>query len=339
MQKTLLLFSIVISSFSMAQRIELTTIFEDKISIRAIELYSGKVWYAGTDSKFGFVDLQNPDNRKQIQLSDKKLQFRTLAQDKNYFYTINIESPAGFYKIDKKTLTPAVFYTDNDKKAFYDALISDDKEFYTFSDPEDNLKMKFLKFQFSSSTFHIENLGIHGPSLAKGEAAFAASNTNISTSNRYIWLATGGLVSRVFRWDKKKKIWEFYSTSMVHSKPSQGIYSMDFDGKFGIVVGGDYTEQTENNNNIATTNDYGQNWTIQASGKNEGYSTCVKIRPKSNGKEIIALGDNHISYSKDFGKTWTKISNEKGFYTCKWLDTTTLVLAGRNKIAKANFSN
>jgi hypothetical protein len=33
--------------------------FNDKISIRAIELYDNKVWYSGSDSKFGFVDLKD----------------------------------------------------------------------------------------------------------------------------------------------------------------------------------------------------------------------------------------------------------------------------------------
>ncbi|WP_435522348.1 hypothetical protein [Chryseobacterium indoltheticum] len=84
----LLIFSQKIESFE--------TILNDKISIRAIELYDNKVWYSGTDSKFGFVDLKNNKTQKQIKLSEKKLQFRTLAQNKDAFYAINIESPAHF---------------------------------------------------------------------------------------------------------------------------------------------------------------------------------------------------------------------------------------------------
>ena len=67
--------------------------------------------------------------------------------------------------------------------------------------------------------------------------------------------------------------------------------------------------------------------------------TCVKIKPDSKGKEMIAVGDQHISYSSDFGKTWKKISDEKGFYVCKWIDKNTVVLAGKDKISllKLNF--
>lgn len=65
--------------------------------------------------------------------------------------------------------------------------------------------------------------------------------------------------------------------------------------------------------------------------------TCVKIRPKSKGKEIIAVGDQHISFSNDYGKTWTKISDEKGLYVCEWVDKNTLVFAGKNRIIKIKF--
>ena len=112
------------------------------------------------------------------------------------------------------------------------------------------------------------------------------------------------------------------------------MYSVDFfDESFGIAMGGDYTKQDASINNIATTHDAGKSWQIQASGQNAGYTTCVKIKPGSRGKEIVAVGDKHISYSSDFGKTWTKISNEKGFFVCQWIDANKVVLAGNNKIA------
>ena len=99
-------------------------------------------------------------------------------------------------------------------------------------------------------------------------------------------------------------------------------------------MGGDYTQQAENINNIATTRDGGETWQIQASGKNAGYKTCVKIRPKSKGKDIIAVGDQNIEFSRDYGKTWTKISDEKGLYVCEWIDKNTLVFAGKDRIVK-----
>jgi len=317
--------------FTFSQQIEsFETILNDKISIRALEVDGGKVWYSGTDSKFGFVDLKNKENRKQINLSDKKLQFRTLAKDKNSFYTINIESPAYFFKMDKKDLKSQIIFTDTVKTAFYDALhFVNDQLAYTFSDAgKDNL-LKLAVYRKGQWKMFKSNV-----QLNSGEAAFAASNTNIASTKKYLWIATGGKASRILRMDLKKENIQVFETPFIQGESSQGMYSIDFyDDKFGIAVGGDYTQQDANINNMATTNDGGETWQIQASGKNAGYTTCVKIKPGSKGKEIIAVGDKHISYSSDFGKTWEKISDEKGFFVCRWIDGNTVVFAGKDRIS------
>jgi len=329
---------LTIYMFSSAQKIEsFDNIFSDQISIRAIELHDGKVWYSGTDSKFGFVDLKNPQNKKQIVLSEKKLQFRTLAQDKDAFFAVNIERPAQFFKVDKKNLKYQVVYKDTAKTAFYDALYFHKNKFFAFSDPSEDLNLKLIDFKMVKGKFltkkysHIK--------MKTGEAAFASSNTNISGGENFIWVATGGNSSRIIRLNLKNDKLEAFETPFVQGVSSQGIYSIDFSGdKFGIAVGGDYTKQNENLNNIATSTDAGKTWQIQASGNNAGYTTCVKIKPESKGKDIISVGDQHISYSSDFGKTWRKISDEKGFYVCKWISQNTVILAGKDKISVMKLS-
>lgn len=317
-----------------SQQVEsLTTILNDKISIRALEIYDGKVWYSGTDSKFGFVDLKNPQNQKQMKLSEKKLQFRTLAQDKTSFYAINIESPAYFFKIDKKSLKSQTIFTDTTKTAFYDALhfVNNDLAYaFSDSDKDNNLKLAIFNSKGKNKWY----VGENERKLNPGEAAFAASNTNIASTKNYLWIATGGKASRILRLTFKNEKFEIFETPFIQGESSQGMYSIDFaNDKFGVAVGGDYTKQDTNINNIATTNDGGETWQIQASGQNAGYTTCVKIKPNSKGKEIISVGDQHISYSSDFGKTWKKISDEKGFFVCKWVNENTVVLAGKDKIS------
>lgn len=332
MNKTFFLTLAFFGMAASAQQIQsMETLFSDKISIRAIELYDHKVWYSGTDSKFGFVDLKNPEDKKQIVLSDKKLQFRTLAQDKNAFYTINIESPAEFFKIDKKSLKYEVIFRDTAKTAFYDAFhFVNDKLAYTFSDPDPNHLLKLMVFK-NGKWAKVTNKIV----LQEGEAAFAASNTNIASTANMVWIATGGKASRILKLNLKNNAFEIFNTPVIQGESSQGIYSIDFyEDKFGIAVGGDYTRQEANINNIATTNDGGKAWQVQASGKNAGYTTCVKIKPGSKGKEMISVGDRHISYSSDFGKTWTKISDEKNLYVCEWVDQQTVVFAGKDRIVK-----
>lgn len=315
-----------------SQQVEsIETILNDKISIRALELYNNKVWYSGTDSKFGFVDLKDYKKQKQIKLSEEKLEFRTLGQNNNSFYAINIVSPGRFFKIDKNDLRSEVVYTDNAPTAFYDALhFVNDKLAYTFSDADKDNLLKLAVYKDGKwSPFKSDF------KLNEGEAAFAASNTNISSSQKYLWIATGGKASRILRMNLKNGKLEAFNTPFVQGESSQGMYSIDFYGdNFGIAVGGDYTKQDANINNIATTHDGGETWQIQASGQNAGYMTCVKIKPGSKGKEIIAVGDQHISYSSDFGKTWKKISDEKGLYVGQWIDGNRVVFAGKDRIVK-----
>lgn len=342
MKKKLFLTLAFFGMAASAQQIQsMETLFSDKISIRAIELYDHKVWYSGTDSKFGFVDLKNPEDKKQITLSDKKLQFRTLAQDKNAFYTINIESPAEFFRIDKKDFNIINIYTDTLKTAFYDSFVYADEEMgLALSDPDKDhhmrLEMVLMSargiYDFNETKTKDKNKFIK---FNEGEAAFAASNTNIATYKTKFWVATGGKVSRIIKGDFASLESSVYNTPFIQGESSQGIYSIDFyEDKFGIAVGGDYTRQEANINNIATTNDGGKTWQVQASGKNAGYTTCVKIKPGSKGKEIISVGDRHVSYSSDFGKTWTKISDEKNLYVCEWVDQQTVVFAGKDRIVK-----
>lgn len=330
MKKILPFLLFFLGIFSFSQEVSFETVFNDKISIRAIEIWDNKVWYSGTDSKFGFVDLKNPQDQKQIKLSEGRLQFRTLGQNKNHFYAINIESPALFFEIDKKDLKSKTVFKDTVKTAFYDALhFVNDNLAYSFSDSDanDNLKLAILK-NGEWSSFKNDVI------LNKGEAAFAASNTNIASNKKYLWIATGGKASRIIRLNFKTEKFEIFNTPFIQGESSQGMYSIDFyDDQFGIAVGGDYTKQADNINNIATTGDGGKTWQIQASGANAGYTTCVKIRPGSKGKEIIAVGDQHISYSSDFGKTWKKISDEKNLYVCEWIDSNSIVFAGKDRIA------
>jgi hypothetical protein len=235
-------------------------------------------------------------------------------------------------------LSYEIFYKDTLRTAFYDAFSYDKNgRGIAISDPTKKNKAYFRTFTKKN---YNQDDGII-PLYNEGEAHFAASNTNIATVGNTVWIATGGKTSRIFKftWDKPFH-WDVFSTPFVNGASSTGIYSIDFyNEKLGIAVGGDYTKQKENINNIAVTSDGGENWQSVASGKNSGYKTCVKYRPDSGGKEIIAVGDGDISYSDDFGKTWKVISEEKNLYVVEWIDKNTLVFAGKNRILKAEFSN
>ena len=257
----------IISVFCVnGQQVKTEILLEDRISIRALEIWDHKVWYSGTESKFGYVSLVDANDKKQMVLSDEKLQFRTLGQNKTDFYAITIESPALMFKINKRTLAKQVVLRDTAKTAFYDALhfVNDDLG-YAFSDPDTdlNLKLAVSNRKGKNQWYITDQKG--KPKMNKGEAAFAASNSNMASSKNYLWIASGGATSRIFRLDLRNESWSVFNTPFIQGSSSQGIYAIDFyKDKFGIAVGGDYTKQTENINNIATTIDGGQTWTVQA---------------------------------------------------------------------------
>ena len=329
----------MLAQLGFSQKVQMETLFEDQISIRAIEVWRGKVWYAGSHSKFGYVDISNPKNQKQVKLDTLDQEYRTIAlYPENAFTTVNTGSPAVFRNVSSGLKVSKLDrYTQSE--VFFDAhKVSKARRINSLaiSDPYNDGRPLF---RITSKKLH-DKSNANLPTYAQGEAHFAASNTNIAMVNNWVWIATGGTQSRIFKFNWKDPYsWSVYNTPFIQGSASTGIYSIDFySSKFGIAVGGDYKNQSGNENNIATTKDGGKTWQIQASGKNAGYSTCVKFRPKTRGKQIVAIGDQHISLSKDSGKTWTKISDESGFYACEWQDYHTLILAGKDKIAKMTFN-
>jgi len=175
------------------------------------------------------------------------------------------------------------------------------------------------------------------PIAAEGEAAFAASNSNIAIQGDKTWILSGGLRSRVFFSADKGASWEVFDTPIIQGTATQGGYSMDFyNENKGFIIGGDYTKPDENQANKAITKDGGKTWDLVAVGQEPGYKSSVRYVPGKNGEELIAVGFTGISYSKDAGKKWENLSSE-GFYTIRFLNDSTAYAAGKNRIAKLNF--
>ena len=79
--------------------------------------------------------------------------------------------------------------------------------------------------------------------IKEGEGFFAASDTNISIINDKVWLASGGINSRVYFSDDKGVTWKIFNTPIIQGESTTGIFSIDFyDEKNGFGVGGDYTK-------------------------------------------------------------------------------------------------
>ncbi len=328
-----------------------TPIIEDSISIRAVSVDENEVIYAGSNGKHGYIELpQLPKEQSEgsslissmhvekgeITLGDKKIAFRSIAQTADFFFVLSIENPALLYKIKKETQEVSLVYTENNEAVFYDAMTFwNDQEGIAMGDPtEDCLSIIITR----DGGDHWEKMPCENlPKVKEGETAFAASDTNIKTIENHTWIVSGGKASRVFYSADKGRTWSVTDTPILQGEETQGAYTMDFyDTTKGIIYGGDYTEPELNDANIARTTDGGKTWDIIASGSNQGYKSCVQYVPGSGGEELIALGFTGISYSKDAGDSWIKLS-EDSLLTFRFLNDTVAYAGGRDRLVRLTF--
>ena len=142
------------------------------------------------------------------------------------------------------------------------------------------------------------------PPALPNEGSFAASNTCLFLAGASeAWFVTGGAgAARVFHSRDRGRTWTAAATPVRNDAPSAGIFSIAFaDARHGIVVGGDYSKDKEDRQNIAATVDGGRTWTAPAAGPH-GFRSAVAWVPKL--KLWIATGTSGSDLSGDGGRTW-----------------------------------
>ena len=315
-------------------------------SIRAIQVIDAKtVYYAGSKGDFGFTtDGGKSWTIKDIIYQDSIIpHFRSLAQNGDAFFALSIENPALLYKIskiktelaNKKTAAKIeLVYEENHEKTFYDAIqfFDDGLHGIAVGDPTEDCASIISTSDGGNSWSKISCEDL--PKFEKGEAFFAASNTNIKTLGSTAWIASGGVKASVLKSDDFGKTWQIFDTPIIHGTASQGIYSIDFaDKNNGIIIGGDYSKPEENKANKAITKNGGKTWTLVADNQNPNYKSCVQYVPNTNGQEIFAVGKTGVSFSNDAGNTWVEVSKDD-YYTIQFVDKKTAWLSGNQKIGK-----
>ena len=310
--------------------------FEIKSSIRALQVVNDTtVWFAGSNGLFGYTE-NSGKSWKIDSLKNKKnaIHFRSIAVTKKATFILSIGTPALLYKTTDKGQNWKLVYTENHEKIFYDAMAFwNENEGIAMGDATDSCLSVILTKNGGNSWKKIDCNFL--PKIEKGEAAFAASNSNIALYKNNVWIVSGGKKARVFHSPDKGKTWSVYNTPIVQGETMTGIFSVDFfDEKNGVIFGGNWEKQEQNENNKAVTSDGGKTWQLIANGKMPGYRSCVKYIPGTNGNELIAVGSKGVSYSKNKGKTW-KILSKDSFYAISFGSSVKNTwLAGDKKIAK-----
>jgi photosystem II stability/assembly factor-like uncharacterized protein len=150
--------------------------------------------------------------------------------------------------------------------------------------------------------------------LQEGEASFAASGTAIRTlPGGHVWIATGGLVSRVFYSADYGQSWQAHPLPILQGKASTGPFSLAFlNPKMGVVAGGDYLADALRHQNFLLTANGGRTWKAPKSNP-LGYRSAVEYL---NQKTLLATGPSGTDLSTDGGQTWKSLSPE-GYHTVR----------------------
>lgn len=321
------------------ESISIDTIFKDNISIRAILIDKNKVWYAADKNRFGYYDLANNKRvERKITFDSLQLEFRSIAQTDKAIFILSIGNPALLYKINKKDLSATLVYKENHEKVFYDAIqFWNNKEGIAIGDPiEDCFSILITRDGGNSwKKTTCENL----PKIDKGEAFFAASNTNICIKGSKTFIVSGGNKSRVFVSENKGISWNVYETPITQGHAMTGIFSADFfNEKIGIIVGGNYEEQSDNSANKAITFNSGKTWELIGINEGFGYASCVQFVPNSKGNSLVSVGTSGLFYSNNQGTSWEKFIEDKDLYTIRFQNEATGFAAGKNKLIRININ-
>lgn len=320
--------------------VSIDTVFTDKISIRALLIDKNKVWYAADKNRFGYYDLKkNKRVERKIMIDSLQLEFRSITQTDKAIFVLSISNPALLYKINKKNLSVKLVYKEVNEKVFYDAMqFWNNKEGIAVGDPTQDCFSILITHDGGNSWNKIpcQNL----PKIEDGEVFYAASNTNICIKGSKTFLVSGGIKSRIFVSDNKGISWKVYDTPITQGHAMAGIFSADFfNEKTGIVVGGNYEEQSDNSANKAITNDGGKTWKLIGVNEGFGHASCVQFVPQSNGNELVTVGANGIYFSNNQGSTWKKLSDEKNLFTVRFKNNVSAFAAGWDKLMKITLKN
>lgn len=309
--------------------------FEMSNHIRAIQaIDENTLWYAGSHGQYGFTkdggknwtidSLKHPEH--------ESLQFRSIAVTNEAVFLLCVESPALLYKTTDQGKNWDIVHEERDSLVFYDSMAFwDDQEGIAMGDPTDGC-LSVIKTVDGGDTWNkisCDDL----PATAKGEAAFAASNSNIALAGNKAWLVSGGSKARVFHSPDKGETWKAYDTPIVSGEQMTGIFSIDmFNEDHGIVIGGNWEKHEVNLNNKAVTHDGGKTWELLHDGLDPSYSSCVQFI--SDDQEAIALGKSGIYYANDIMIHWEKVLDDHYYTARATANGKCIWLAGSKKIGR-----
>ncbi|HKK76897.1 MAG TPA: hypothetical protein VJ953_17605 [Saprospiraceae bacterium] len=307
-------------------------------SVRALQAVSlDEIWFAGSEGVFGHTQDAGQSWRIDSITTDSTApHFRSLAVTETATHLLSIASPALLFRSTDRGANWKIVYREDHPAAFYDAMqFWDDQYGIAMGDPTDGCLSVIRTEDGGANWEKVPCTQI--PTAVEGEAAFAASNSNLALQpGGKVWMVSGGAAARVYFSEDYGQNWQVYNSPIVSGGQMTGIYTVDFyDEQAGIIFGGNWNEKATNRQNKAITTDGGQSWQLISDGSAPGYQSCVKYLPGGEGQQLISCGIPGVHYSLDGGMSWDTLLTES-YYTLSVADSHTLWLAGNQKLAKVD---
>lgn len=307
----------------------------DSLSVRALDVKDDTFWFAGNRSTYGSWHDSLPEIQKGRVLynGNDQLEFRSIAITTDYTFILTAGNPALIYRISHENDSLALVYEESGEKVFYDSMkFWNDSDGIAMGDPQADCFTVLTTYDGGDSWSKIDCDQL--PKIVEGEAAYAASNSNIALQGDHIWIATGGMAARILHSPDHGKTWEIQETPITNGGEMTGIYAVDFyDEKLGVIIGGDWNSKENKVANKAITYDGGTTWELLADGNGPGYCSDITFVPNTDGNELLAVGSPGIWWSGNQGKDWKQLSTT-GFYTIAMPNDSTGLLAGSNHISR-----
>ncbi|HET8737797.1 MAG TPA: oxidoreductase, partial [Pricia sp.] len=102
--------------------VEIQTLYDDSLSIRAIEIMGNSLAFAANKGVFGTIDLQNGKVRTNMKKYHSIIpEFRAVAHTSTDFFMLSVGNPALLYKTGNNGRMELV-YKEEGEGVFYDAM-------------------------------------------------------------------------------------------------------------------------------------------------------------------------------------------------------------------------
>jgi len=285
-------------------------------TFRSIHLLNDScVWVGGTNGNYCYSNNGGKKWHRGIVPGAEKLDFRDLHvfnKDHVVLMSCGNGTDSRIYTTRDGSKTWKMNQQNKHEKAFYNGIdFWNSEDGILTSDAIDSKPFILITNDGGENWRRLQAKSI--PDLKQGEYAFAASGTGIVTrGDSEVWIATGGIHSRIYYSEDKGMNWMAYETPIIQGTSTEGIYSFFIDeNNRAISVGGNYKKIEECNGNVIVSTDSGKNWKMSEGESTVAFKECV-LKLKED--LWLTTGPSGTAISTDDGENWTEIDN-RPFHT------------------------